>query len=76
MQLTLVNTAVGTGMLLLSGAIAAIGYAFGIMTLVFVALSLSIGLHCYRVLILSYKGTSVYSTLVEYVISKVLRDKH
>jgi amino acid permease len=59
-------------MLALSGAIAGIGYVFGILMLCFAAANLTIGLYCFRSLILSYQGATIYSTLVEYVIGKVL----
>ena len=58
-------------MLTLSGAIAGIGYVFGIIMLILAGLNLATGLFCFRSLILSYKGATIYSTLVEYVIGKV-----
>ena len=65
---TLVNTAVGTGMLALSQAIAHFGYVPGTAMLIIGAVNLLIGLYCFKFLIFNYPETKIYSQLVQSIL--------
>lgn len=59
-------------MLTISAALAKYGLINGLIMMVFSALSLYIGLYCFRSLLLSYKDANIYSKLVEFVFGKVI----
>lgn len=65
---TLVNTAVGTGMLALSQAIANFGYIPGTLMLIIGALNLLIGLYCFTFLIFKFPESKIYSQLVNSIL--------
>ena len=63
--LTLLNTAVGTGMLALPQAIGNFGYVPGGLMLVLGAANLALGLYCFSFLMLKFPGSQIYSQLVD-----------
>ena len=65
------NTAIGSGMLSLSAAVAKFGYVFGICMLLAAACNLYIGLYCFKSLIVAYPEAKIYSGMVEKIIGKV-----
>ena len=67
---TLINTAVGVGMLALSKSIASYGYIPGIIMLFIGASNLYIGLYCFRYLMFKYPRAGIYSELVGQVLGR------
>ena len=60
---TLINTAIGVGMLALPQAVANLGYAVGFTLLVVGAINLYLGFYCFKYLIFKYPDTEIYSEL-------------
>lgn len=67
---TLINTAVGTGMLTLSSAIANFGYIMGISMLFLGAINIFLGLYCFKSLMFKYPSAKIYSELVEQILGE------
>jgi hypothetical protein len=70
-SVTSVNSCMGSGMLVISSALSKYGLINGLIFMMLSAMSLYIGLFCFRSLLLSYKGANLYSTLVEFIMGKV-----
>lgn len=68
---TLVNTAVGAGMLALSKAVASYGYIPGILMLFGGAANLYLGLYSFRYLMFKYPDAKIYSDLVREILGVV-----
>ena len=68
--LTLVNTAVGAGMLSLSSSISKFGYILGSMMFFIAAGNLYMGLYCFKYLMYKYQDTKIYSDLVKELLGK------
>lgn len=62
--ITLINTAVGAGMLSLSASVANFGYLIGTAMFFVGAANLYLGLYSFKYLMFKYPNTCVYSDLV------------
>ena len=63
--LTLLNTAIGTGMLALPQAIGNFGFISGALMLIVGATNLALGLYCFLFLIFKFPNSQIYSQLVD-----------
>jgi len=61
---TLINTAVGVGMLALPVAVSNLGYVPGFIMLFFGAANLFLSLYCFKYLTFKFPETQIYSKLV------------
>lgn len=67
--LTLINTAVGAGMLSLSSSIANLGWGLGLFMFFVAALNLYLGLYCFKYFLFKYDA-KIYTELVKEILGE------